>query len=206
MTLRARVYVLVGAVAWFVLGMRLSRAGADGARDTRGAKPAPHTLMTHAACPDPAAKRQVIFEDDRQLWIALGFGDAARPQQPGLFVQDKKSSAWIQIDKVTTKGAVWGRSPTLAEMDGSPQLKGLSVGWSYAHYGQDAFVALPLRGGSHIAFPDRVVPDGRAGTWTLHFDSSLEFAPARTRLKFARAELARALAGGCRSTSAPSAR
>lgn len=159
-----------------------------------GAKPQP-SILTSPCGPAPGDKPRILFEEEDFKFAAVDFGRHEQPQVPGFYAFAKKSSAWIRIDKVSTKGGVFGRSPTDDELRGTGQ-RPLAVGWNFRRLKDDDHVALPLQGGSFIAFPDQIAFDAEGKQYVLSFHSQWGIEAVRTVLKFGRADLLAAFEKG----------
>jgi hypothetical protein len=150
------------------------------------------TISTSARGPAPTDKPRTLFEDEEFRFVEVDYGHHEQPQTPGFYAFAKRNSAWVRIDKVSTKGGVFGRSPTDDELRRTGQRKP-SVAWDFRRRKADDFVEIPLQGGSFIAFPDKIVFDAERKQYVLSFHSSWGIEAVATVLRFAQSDLRAAI-------------
>ena len=125
--------------------------------------------------------RNLIHEDKTYKFIRIGYGHN-KEQEPGFYIFLKAEQKWIRIDKISTQNGQFGRSPTLEEcraVNKAPP----SVGWDFQNYKNKDYVEMPLRGGSFISFPDKIILDQRNGKYILKFMSNWEIDGVETVLE-----------------------
>lgn len=108
---------------------------------------------------------ELTFEDNEYMFVSRHYGTGGK-HVPGFFVYSKSRGAWIQISRISTEHARLGRSP-----EGPPVL---AVGWDYGDLIRYEYVSAPLRGGSFISSPDRIVAMPRQGLYRLDYNSDLK--------------------------------
>ena len=131
--------------------------------------------------------RHLIHEDNHYKFIRIGYGHN-KEQEPGFYIFLKAEQKWIRIDKISTQNGQFGRSPTLEEcraVNKAPP----SVGWDFQNYKNKDYVEMPLRGGSFISFPDKIILDQRNGKYILKFMSNWEIEGVETVLEINLEEL-----------------
>ena len=130
----------------------------------------------------------ILYYDDFYLFAGRHYGDSrdrGGNTDPGLFVHSKEFSSWVQILKISTAGARFGRSTAL---DHTTE-KRLSVGWDYTRYEDREYVEQPLNQG-FIAFPDRVKYDPSTKCYELRYHSRWGVKGAETVLYVSRKDIA----------------
>lgn len=123
-----------------------------------------------------------IYEDDLVKMVAVGYGDATRQSNPGFYVFRKKTADWIRIDKVSTQGATFGRSPTMAEVIAAGKTPA-SIGWDFRNLAEKPEVDFPLVAAGFLFFPDKVERNDKQKEYVLHFNSNWEIEGVETILK-----------------------
>lgn len=106
----------------------------------------------------------VLDYDCGFAWVGRHFGDGrdfAGGTTPGVFVHSKAHDRWLQILRLSTFGAKFGKAPLDAK---------LQVGWDFTGLVSKEFVPLPIPAGS-LHLPDKVAYDDTRGTFVLYFDS-----------------------------------
>ena len=117
-----------------------------------------------SASQDPVGQRRLIYEDANYVFVARNYGPKGK-QVPGLFVFSNKTRKWMEINRLSTKDARFGRSPTLEE--------GLcSVGWDYSGMREADYATVPLRTSGSINFPDNILYKTDASVYLLQLNSS----------------------------------
>jgi len=113
----------------------------------------------------PGQRNILIVDYDCEFaWVGRHFGDGrdfGGGTNPGIFVHSKTHDHWLQIVRVSTVGAKFGKAPQDAR---------LQVGWDFTRLASAQFVSLPLPAGS-LHLPDKVAYDETRGTFVLYFDS-----------------------------------
>jgi hypothetical protein len=113
----------------------------------------------------PGSRNILVVDYDCEFaWVGRHFGDGrdfGGGTNPGIFVHSKTHDHWLQILRVSTSGAKFGKAPQNAR---------LQVGWDFTGLVSKQFVPLPLPAGS-LHLPDKVVYDETHGTFVLYFDS-----------------------------------
>jgi hypothetical protein len=113
----------------------------------------------------PGFRNVIVVDYDCEFsWAGRHFGDGrdfGGGTRPGIFVHSKKHDHWLQIVRVSTTGAKFGKAPDDAL---------LQVGWDFTRLASQPFVPLPLPAGS-LHLPDKVAYDDAHGTYVLYFDS-----------------------------------
>lgn len=142
----------------------------------------PPALAYTNIAPAKSDKQWPIYEDDIVKMVAVAYGDATHQSKPGFYVFRKKTTDWIRIDKVLTRGATFGRSPTFEEVKAAG--KGpASIGWDFRNLAQQAEVDFPLKSAGFLFFPDRVERDKKQKEYVLHFNSGWEIKGVETILR-----------------------
>jgi hypothetical protein len=106
----------------------------------------------------------VVDYDCDFAWVGRHFGDQrdfGGNTTPGVFIHSKAHNHWLQILRVSTAGAKFGKAPEDAR---------LQMGWDFTKLASKQFVPLPLSYGS-LDFPDKIVYDDTHGTYVLYFDT-----------------------------------
>jgi hypothetical protein len=139
----------------------------------------------------PTRNIRTVYEDGAYAFVARDYGDARASggnTEPGLFAKSKVRRTWIQIAAIATAG---GRFGTSKSDDPGARLKLMmsSVGWDFRPLANQPFADQPLRTGSSIVFPDRVVYDVAGSRYELHYHSSWAIASAETVLYVKRRDL-----------------
>lgn len=131
-------------------GQPASRRPTDypGARDARVSTEAGATVILSPA-EHPDGLRTRVYEDDEYVFWTRGFGPKGQ-YVPGVFVFAKKAQKWMRIDRVSTKNARLGRSPTLEEAI-------CSVAWDYTGLRTKEYAVLPLTAFGGPNLPDKIV-------------------------------------------------
>ena len=149
------------------------------------------SVICAKVAPGEDEKTHALYDDDDYQFVFKGFGSGGKKQTPGLHVFSKKSKTWVRIDKVSTKGGTFGRSPTFDECKAAGKLYP-SVGWNYSKLAEQDYAQLPLHTSGSILFPDKVTRDKEAGEISLHFSSNWEIKGVETILKFKESDLQKA--------------
>jgi hypothetical protein len=123
-----------------------------------------------------------IHEDDTVKMVAVGYGDATEQSRPGFFVFRKATGDWIRLDKVSTLGATFGRSPTLQEVRDAGKAPP-SIGWDFRSLSEKDHVDLPLTSAGFLFFPDEVELDTNEKAYVLRFSSGWEIKGVETVLR-----------------------
>jgi hypothetical protein len=154
----------------------------------------PASIMTSNVHPGHSDKQWVLFENDVYKFVRAGLKHAGKQSQ-GLFVFSKTQSKWFKIVSITTKDAVFGRSPTFEECK-KANIAPPSIGWDFRPLKQEDYVSLPLRYDSFVAFPDSIAYDNKTGLWILSFMSNWNIEESKTVLKFRHSDLETAFSTG----------
>jgi hypothetical protein len=94
---------------------------------------------------------RLVDYDSNFAWVTQDFGDSrdvGGNTVPGMFVHSHRHNRWLQIMRVSTVGAKFGKSPDNARI-----------------------VTLPISGGSALHEPDKVIYDASRNAYVLYFDS-----------------------------------
>jgi len=124
----------------------------------------------------------VVDYDCEFVWVGRHFGDArdfGGGTKPGIFVHSKAHNVWLQIVRVSTSGAKFGKAPEDAR---------LQVGWDFTRLTSAQFVPLPLPAGS-LHLPDKVSYDDKRAAFVLYFDSSAKSDSMTTTLLISKKDL-----------------
>ena len=127
-------------------------------------------------------KQWPIYEDNTVKMVAVGYGDATRQSNPGFFVFRKATADWIRIEKVSTRGATFGRSPTFKEVEDAGTTPP-SIGWDFRSFAEQVHVDLPLTSAGFLFFPDKVELDKRKEEYVLRFNSAWGITGVETVLR-----------------------
>jgi hypothetical protein len=142
----------------------------------------PATLAYTNMAPAEGDKQRPLYEDDIVKMVAVGYGDATHQSKPGFYVFRKKTTDWIKIDRVSTRGATFGRSPTVEEAKAAG--KGpASIGWDFRSLAKQAKVDFPLESAGFLFFPDKVERDEKQKEYVLYFSSGWEIKGVETILR-----------------------
>jgi hypothetical protein len=114
--------------------------------------------------PDPVGQSKPIYKDANYVFIARNYGPKGK-QVPGLFVFSNKTRKWMEINRLSTKDARFGRSPTLEEGR-------CSVGWDYSGLREADYATIPLRTSGSLNFPDKILYQTDTSVYLLQFNSS----------------------------------
>jgi len=133
--------------------------------------------------PAEGDKQWPIHEDDLVKMVAVGYGDATHQSKPGFYVFRKKTVDWIRIDKVPTRGATFGRSPTMAEVKAAGTTPA-SIGWDFRKLAQEDIVDFPLKSAGFLFFPDKVERDEKEKEYVLYFNSNWKIKGVETVVRF----------------------
>ena len=145
------------------------------------AEPRPSLFYTNIA-PDKGDKQWLIYEDDAVKMVAVGYGDATKQSMPGFFVYRKATADWIRVDRVSTRGATFGRSPTLDETRDAGKAPA-SIGWNFRSLEEADYVDLPLTSAGFLFFPDKVELDHANKEYVLRFNSGWDIEGVETILR-----------------------
>lgn len=88
-----------------------------------------------------------VHDDEAYEMVSRNYGN--NEYEPGFFAHDKVRGRWIQITRISTEHARFGRSPDFNDIP-------LQVSWDFRYLADKKYVALPLRTSGSIVFPDRV--------------------------------------------------
>jgi hypothetical protein len=125
-----------------------------------------------------------IHEDADYSFVCRNFGNKQEGfHDPGLFVYSKQHGAWMEVKRLSTKGAKLGRDPNI---DGRIVC---SVGWDYRPLAKKAFVDVPLMTSGSVNFPDAIVYDEHKRSYFLLFNSSWKLEAVLSRFKIKKADL-----------------
>ncbi len=144
-------------------------------------------VCTHVA-PEEGDKQWPIYEDDAVKMVKVGYGDATRQSRPGFFVLRKAISDWIRVDRVPTRGATFGRSPTFEEVKAVGKAPP-SIGWDFRGLAKEDYVDFPLTFAGFLFFPDQVELDRVTGEYVLRFNSNWDIEGVETILRLPADEL-----------------
>jgi len=150
-----------------------------GARDE--AVSSPSLIYTNVA-PDQSDEQWPIYEDNTVKMVAVGYGDATRQSDPGFFVFRKATADWIRIEKVSTRGATFGRSPTFQEVEDAATTPP-SIGWDFRSLTEQVHADLPLTSAGFLFFPDKVELNEQKKEYVLRFNSAWEIKGVETVLR-----------------------
>jgi len=142
----------------------------------------PSVLAYTSMPPAQGDKQWPIYEDDAVKMVAVGYGDATHQSKPGFFVFRKKTADWIRIDRVSTRGATFGRSPTMAEVKAAGKTPA-SIGWDFRNLADKSAVDFPLSAAGFLFFPDNVECNTKENEYVLHFNSGWEIKEVETILR-----------------------
>lgn len=141
------------------------------------------TIVARASEP-PRRNFYIIYYDDSFLFAARHHGDS-RDQggntKPGLFVNSKEHSRWIQILQVSTAGGRFGKSES-DDPEAQKKLRFASVSWDFTHYAGRPYIDQPLLTSGSIAFPEQVTYESTTERYELRYFTSWGVASAETVL------------------------
>lgn len=138
--------------------------------------------------PQPADRQWVLHEDTAIRMVAVNYGDAENKSTPGLFIFRKATSDWVRVNRISTAGAKFGRSPTMEECKkaGKPPP---SIGWDFRGLARQKFVEIPLTAAGFLFFPDKVELIGKV--YILRFNSNWKIFLVETSLRFKAEDLSK---------------
>lgn len=137
------------------------------------------SLMLYHIAPKATDKQWIIYEDADFKMVRVNYGTAGAQSKPGFYIFRKTKADWVRLEKVSTKSATFGRSPTLEEVKKAKKSPP-SIGWDFRHLSKLPIVAFPLTYGGFLFFPDKVKKDEIKQDYTLHFNSSWEIPGVET--------------------------
>jgi hypothetical protein len=127
-------------------------------------------------------KQWLLYEDDTVKMVAVGYGDVTKQSNPGFYIFRKAMKDGIRIDKVSTRGATFGRSPTYQEVKDAGKIPP-SIGWDFRHLAVRKQVNVPLTSAGFLFFPDKIERYEKKNEYELRFNSSWKIAGVETILK-----------------------
>jgi hypothetical protein len=136
----------------------------------------------------PAYSSTILVDYNADFaWVGQSFGDPADNTKPGVFVHSHAHEAWLQILRVSTAGAKFGKSPA-----GNT---GIQEGWDFTSLASKKFVPLPLPdagrwSGLHI--PKKVVYDAPRDVFVMYFDVDERYKSMLTTLVISKKDLLQA--------------
>ena len=131
------------------------------------------SVVTKADSPG-TRNTSVVHYDDRFLFLARNYGDHRDfhgNTEPGFFVHSKAHDRWLQILRVSTKDAKFGKSQSDNPEENKRLMKS-SVGWDFTAYTNKSWIDLPLKTSSSIAFPDKIELDATGDRYKMSFFTS----------------------------------
>jgi hypothetical protein len=146
------------------------------------------SLIYTNVAPAKGDKQWPIYEDSAVKMIAVGYGDASKQSKPGFYVFRKVTADWIRIDKISTRGATFGRSPTFEEVKKAGTTIP-SIGWNFQNLAKETYVDFPLQSAGFLFFPDKVEQDKKRKEYLLHFNSGWKIEGVETVLRLSIDEL-----------------
>jgi len=138
------------------------------------------------AGPQPDDRQWELYEDESIRMVAVNYGHTENLSTPGLFVFRKATSDWVRVDRISTKGATFGHSPTIEECRTAGRAPP-SIGWNFRDLAGQPLVELPLTAAGFLFFPDKVERTG--GEYVLRFNSGWEIPGVETVLRFSAGDL-----------------
>ena len=150
------------------------------------------SLFTTAVAPSQGESPRLLFENEAVAFYSVGYG-GGNPRVPGFYAFSKTLRSWVRLDRVSTFGARFGRTPTPHELRAAGRITPPAAGWNHLHYRDKPYVGLSLNVGGFLGIPDSFVQDRRRNEWVLEFNSSWGVEAATTVLRFSEAELRRSL-------------
>jgi len=132
--------------------------------------------------PSRRSTRLVDYDSDF-AWLAQDFGDSrdfGGNTVPGVFVHSHRHNRWLQIIRVSTVGAKFGKSPDNAK---------IQAPWDFTSLASTTFVTLPISGGSALHEPDKVIYDASRNAYVLYFDSYAKIDSMTTALIISKKDL-----------------
>lgn len=129
------------------------------------------SFQTIVVTDEQPAQRSIFLVDYNAdfAWVAQHFGDHrdfGGNTKPGVFVHSHAHNRWLQILRVSTAGAKFGKSPDNAM---------IQAPWDFTSLAAKKFVPLPLPDAGKwtpLHLPDKVVYDAARNVFILYFDSS----------------------------------
>ena len=141
-----------------------------------------YSLIYSCVAPAKGDKKWTVYEDSKVKMVSVSYGSATKHSNPGFFVYRKATENWIRIDKISTQGATFGRSPTLEEANKSG--KGFpSINWNFQELENDAYIDFPLQSAGFLFFPDEVELDKMNKEYILRFNSDWEIEGVETVIR-----------------------
>jgi hypothetical protein len=110
----------------------------------------------------PPRKAFLIDFDCDFAWMGGEARRAGNNFAPGVFVYSKSHKRWLQILRVSTAGAKFGKSPPEAL---------IQVPWDFTSLGSKDFVSLPINSGGAMHYPDKATLNESRDEFALLFDS-----------------------------------
>lgn len=129
----------------------------------------PPSLVCTSSAPDGRDKPLRIYEDEAVKMVGVGYGDATWQSRPGFFVLRKADAEWLRVERVSTQGGTFGRSPTFEEARNAGKMAP-SIGWDFRSLANEDYVDFPLTFQGFLFFPDKVEFDGTKRQYVLRFD------------------------------------
>jgi hypothetical protein len=143
----------------------------------------PPAVIHSEVAPDQRDTQLPVYEDNAVRMVAVGYGDATWQSDPGFFVFRKATAGWIRIEKISTRGAAFGRSPSFQEAKDAGTIPP-SIGWDFRHLAEQAQVDVPLTSAGFLFFPDKVELDPNEMEYVLRFSSAWNIEGVETVLRF----------------------
>ena len=137
-----------------------------------------------SAAHGPVGQCETVYADGDYVFVVKNYGPKGK-QTPGLFVFSQKMKKWMEINKLSTEGAKFGRSPT-------PEEGLCSVRWDYSGLQKADYATIPLMTSGSLNFPDKILYDADTVTYLLQFNSSWNIDAVLTRFSVKKDDLNKA--------------
>ncbi|MDA1138631.1 MAG: hypothetical protein O3B01_08615 [Planctomycetota bacterium] len=125
-----------------------------------------------------------IHEDTHYSFVYRHYGNQREGvHTPGLFVHSKETGTWMEVKKLSTKGAKLGRDPNI---DGKIIC---SVGWDYRPLAKKDYVEIPLMTSGSVNFPDTISYEEDRHSYFLLFNSNWEIEAVLSKFEVKKADL-----------------
>jgi hypothetical protein len=108
--------------------------------------------------------------------------------EAGFFAYSKMMDRWVQISKISTADAKFGRY-FADDSEAKKRLQFSQVVWDFTKFAALDYIEQPLCTSGSIEFPDSVSYDETTGKYELRYLSAFRAATAETVLYFKRSDL-----------------
>lgn len=142
----------------------------------------------------PKRNFRIVYYDNSYLFVGRNYGSANHPfgnTEPAFFAHSNDFDQWLKIKKITTQKGKFGYGQFSKKLtqEEKRKLSVLSVDISDRHHVGKDYCDLPLKGGSHISFPDKMILDTIRNEYVLEFKGDWEIEAIKTVLRFRKEDL-----------------